>query len=50
MVEAVKYVGNNTFEGATMKVIFELLPGGDAKVTVKDGEKILLTGKRFSKY
>lgn len=50
MLEAVKYIGNNTFKGARLMVIFELLPEGGAKMTIKNGEKIFLTGNRIMKY
>lgn len=50
LAEAVKYIGNNTFKGATMMVAFELMPAGDTKVIFKNGEKTLFTGNRIMKY
>ncbi len=51
ILSAIKYTGNNTFEGpmGTFKVSFELLAAGGVKATIVSG-KTSRTGEKFLKY
>jgi catechol 1,2-dioxygenase len=50
--EALKYIGNNTFEGGIgfPKVTFELLAGGGTKAVVTTQDNKIYTGEKFLKY